>query len=341
MGLRGWRAPADTVHVEVLMRALVVSRFDSPDDIAVVDTTGPDPDGKVVIEVIAAGLGFPDGLISQGRYQVRPSLPFVPGMEVSGVVRDAPPGFSSLIGQRVTALTGIGGGCAEVVSAPTQFVYRAPANQRAWESGALIVNYHTAYFSLVRRAQLREGETVLVHGAGGGLGQATVQVAKALEARVVAVASTAERQQAAAAAGADHVIVGDDGWPARLREVAGGKGIDVVIDPVGGPKFTDSLRSLAPEGRLIVVGFASSEIPQVKVNRLLLKNISVLGAAWREFVHQQPEYGQHMATILNEMFDNGLLAAPRTVSVPLAESPDALRTITGNKSVGRFTVRMS
>jgi NADPH2:quinone reductase len=337
----GWRALADTLRVEVLMRALVVSSFDSPEDIAVVDTTDPDPDGKVIIEVLAAGLGFPDALIAQGRYQVRPSLPFVPGMEVSGVVRDAPPGFSPLIGQRVTALTGIGGGCAEVVSAPTQFVYPAPANQRAWESGALIVNYHTAYFSLARRGQLREGETVLVHGAGGGLGQATVQVAKALGARVVAVASTVQRQRAAASAGADHVIVGDDGWLARLRDIMGGTGIDVVVDPVGGTKFTDSLRSLAPEGRLIVVGFASSGIPQVKVNRLLLNNISVVGAAWREFVDQRPEYGQHMATTLNEMFDNGLLAAPRTVSVPLAESPNALRTIIGNKSVGRFTVRMS
>jgi NADPH:quinone reductase len=180
---------------------------------------------------------------------------------------------------------------------------------------------------------------VLLHG--GGLGQATAQVAKTLRARVVAVASTAERQRAAAAAGVDDIIVSDESWLGRVREIVDGKGIDVVIDPVGGPKFTDSLRLLAPEGRLIVVGFASSDIPQVKVNRLLLKNISVLGAAWREFVDHQPEYGQHMAPTLNEMFDNGLLAAPQTVSVPLADSPDALRAITGNKSVGRLTVRMS
>ena len=323
------------------MRALLVNSFDSLDDVAVVETAEADPVGHVVIDVVAAGLGFPDGLVAQGRYQSRPPLPFVPGMEVSGVVRSAPPGSSWRVGQRVVALTGVGGGCAEVAAAAPPYVYPAPVNQRAWETGALVVNYHTAYFSLVRRGQLREGQTVLVHGAGGGVGQATVQVAKALGAHVLGVASTVERQQAAAAAGADDVIAGDDDWLANVRDATGGKGIDVVVDPVGGPKFTDSLRSLAPEGRLIVVGFAAGDIPQVKVNRLLLNNIAVLGAAWREFVQQDAQYGQHMATALNTMFDNGLLDIPRTVSVPFASSPDALRATVRNDSVGRFSVRMS
>jgi NADPH2:quinone reductase len=323
------------------MRALLVNRFNSLDEVAVADVADPDHVGHVVIDVKAAGLGFPDGLISQGRYQIRPPLPFIPGMEVSGVVRSAPPGSSWRVGQRVVALTGVSGGCAEMVAVGPQYVYPAPVDQRAWETGALVVNYHTAYFSLVRRGQLREGQTVLVHGAGGGVGQATVQVAKALGAHVLGVASTFERQQAAAAAGADHVIAGDDDWLERVRDAVGGKGIDVVVDPVGGPKFTDSLRSLAPEGRLIVVGFAAGDIPQVKVNRLLLNNIAVLGAAWREFVEHEPQYGQHMATALNAMFDQGLLDIPRTVSVPFESSPDALRATVSNDSVGRFSVRMS
>jgi NADPH2:quinone reductase len=221
-----------------------------------------------------------------------------------------------------------------------QFVYPAPDDTSTWLTGALVVNYHTAYFALVRRANLKPGQTVLVHGAGGGLGQATIQVAKALGAQVLAVASSAEKQQAAAAAGADHVVASDDSWSARVRDLTDQHGVDVVIDPVGGQRFVESLRILGTEGRVVVVGFTSGEIPQAKVNRLLLQNTSVVGAAWREFVERDPEFGQLMARELNAMFNSGQIHAPLITPVSIDESAEAMLEVMNNRLVGRLSVRM-
>jgi NADPH2:quinone reductase len=202
------------------------------------------------------------------------------------------------------------------------------------------VNYHTAYFALVRRGRLEPGQTVLIHGAGGGVGQATIQVAKALGGHVIAVASTPARQQAAAAVGAHDVIVNDANWTSQVREITDDRGVDLMIDPVGGQRFVESLRLLATEGRLVVVGFASGEIPQAKANRLLLQNTSVIGAAWREYVDRDPAYGQTMARELNARWNRGAIAPPATVSVPLERSAQAMSEISDNQTVGRLTVVM-
>ena len=322
------------------MRALVIDTFTETATARVADAADPAPGDGVLIEVHAAGLGFPDALIAQGRYQVKPTLPFIPGMEISGVVRSAPAESLSLVGRRVVALTGVTGGCAELAVVPSAFVYPAPEDETAWATGALVVNYHTAYFALVRRGKLEPGQTVLVQGAGGGVGQATIQVAKALGGYVIAVASTPERQQAAATAGADEVIPGDESWTSRVRDLTDNRGVELVIDPVGGQRFVESLRLLATEGRLVVVGFASGEIPQAKANRLLLQNTSVIGAAWREYVDRDPDYGQTMARELNAMWNAGVLASPVTVTFPLERSTQAMTEIVENQTIGRLSVSM-
>ena len=323
------------------MKALIVAAFDDPAAIQVRDIEVPDNSNGVLIDVQAAGLGFPDALIARGGYQVRPALPFVPGMELAGVVLEAPASSPWRPGQRVVALTGVHGACAEVVSVSPGQVYPAPENPEHWNNGALVVNYHTAYFALVRRAQLAVGEVVLVHGAGGGLGQAMIQVAKALGARVIAVASSPVRQQAAREAGADEVVSPSPDWVEAVRTLTDGRGVDVLIDPVGGARFDQSVRAVAPEGRLVVVGFASGEIPQLRMNRLLLRNISVLGAAWREFVTEvDPGYGLIMARELNAMLGQARLAPRVGARIALQDSADALRAIALNQIEGRVSIQV-
>ncbi len=323
------------------MKALIVAAFDDPAAIQVRDIEVPDNSNGVLIDVQAAGLGFPDALIARGGYQVRPALPFVPGMELSGIVREALANSPWRPGQRVVALTGVHGACAEVVSVSPGQVYPAPDDPEHWNNGALVVNYHSAYFALVRRAQLAVGEVVLVHGAGGGLGQAMIQVAKALGARVIAVASSPVRQRAAREAGADEVLSPGLDWVEAARTLTNGRGVDVLIDPVGGARFDQSVRAVAPEGRLVIVGFASGEIPQLRMNRLLLRNISVLGAAWREFVTDvNPGYGLFMARELNAMIGQARLAPRVGARIPLRDGADALRAITRNQIEGRVSIQI-
>jgi NADPH2:quinone reductase len=321
------------------MRALVLPSLGDLDALDVGDVPPPEAGGRVLVEVAAAGLGFPDVLVAQGRYQIQPALPFVPGMEVTGTVRSAPAGCPLRPGQRVSALTGVGGACAELVAVPPAHAYPVPDGLDVPEAACLVVNYHSAYFALVRRARLRPGETVLVHGAGGGLGQAVIQVARALEASVVAVAGSDRTRAAARAAGAGEVLAAQDGWAQRARELTGGRGVDVVVDPVGGDRFDDSVRILAPEGRLVVVGFASGGIPVVRVNRLLLRNVSVLGAAWREFVTDvDPAYGGHIAGELDGMVRRGLLRPRPGAVYPLRRGGEALRAIADRRVDGRVVL---
>ena len=236
----------------------------------------------------------------------------------------------------MTAFTGVGGGCAEIAAVPAHFVFSLPDALDVPAAASLVVNYHTAYFALERRAQLKPGETVLVQGAGGGLGQASVQVAKGLGARVLAIATSEGKQQAAQAAGADDVVAPDSGWAEHARAWSGGRGVDVVIDPVGGDRFDDNVRVLAPEGRLVVVGFAAGTIPTVKVNRLLLRNISILGAAWGELIRgTAPEYARQTADALNEMIQRGqVMPQPGAVS-PIEDGVAAVRAIDEQKVIGR------
>lgn len=270
------------------MRAAVIESLDGPRAIAVREVPEPSPaQGEVVIEVKAAGVCFPETLLSRGQYQIKPDLPFVPGSEVSGVVAHAEAGSGYEVGDRVMAFPGFGG-FAERVAVNSLFVHPLPDGLDFTQGAAIPMNYLTAQFALDRRGRLAVGESVLVHGAAGGIGTAAIQIAKARGARVIAVASTQERRDIAMRAGADEAIA-VDGFREQTMELTGGRGVDVVLDPVGGERFTDSLRALATEGRLLVVGFTGGSIPEVKVNRLLLNNIDVIGVGWGAFWMPRPK----------------------------------------------------
>ena len=257
------------------MRALQIAELGGPDALEVADVPEPEathmltPGEGVIVDVRAAAVSFPDVLQSRGLYQFKPDLPFVPGAEVAGTVRSAPDGSGLSPGDRVAAFTALGG-MAEAAVAPAFMTFALPEPLDFAQGAALILNYHTAYFALKLRGRLEEGERVLVHGAAGGVGTAALQVAKGLGATTVAVVSSDEKEEVARAAGADEVVRSDGPWREQVVERTGG--VDVVLDPVGGDRFTDSLRSLREDGRVVVVGFTGGSIPEVKVNRLLLRN---------------------------------------------------------------------
>jgi len=322
------------------VRAVQITRLDGPAAIELVEV--PEPvagPGQVLIDVHVAGVTFPEVLQSRGEYQLKPELPFVPGSEVAGVVREAPEGAAVKVGDRVAAFPGLGG-FAEVVAAPPQAVFPLP-DAVSFEAGAsLPMNYLTVHFALVRRAQLRSGETVLVHGAAGGVGTAAVQLASALGARVIAVVSSPEKGEVARRAGADEVVDAAD-FRAQVKELTGGRGVDVVVDPVGGDRFTDSLRSLAPEGRLLVIGFTGGEIPTVKVNRLLLNNVSVVGVGWGAFWTADVGYLQEQWADLLPLLEAGKLDPVIGSRHRLEEAANALVEIDERRAAGKvlLTVR--
>jgi NADPH2:quinone reductase len=320
------------------VRALTATSFDEPAAIEFADLPEPDALGKVLIAVAAAGLGFPDLLVAKGGYQVRPDLPFVPGMEVVGTVLSAPD--SGLVGRRVTALTGVTGGCAERVAVRPEHVFAIPRSVPTDIAGGFVVNHHTAWFALVTRAALQPGETVLVHGAGGGLGQAVCGVATALGARVVGVVSSAAKARAATAAGAAATVVTSEheNWPDAVRRSV--RSVDLVVDPVGGARVDESIRLLSPLGRLVVVGFASGEIASVRINRLLLRNVTVLGAAWREYVESHPDHGQQIARGLDGLVEAGRLQPSVGRVYDWKDAGAAFEGLVSGQALGRTVIRM-
>ncbi|GAB3308975.1 NADPH:quinone oxidoreductase family protein [Geodermatophilus aquaeductus] len=320
------------------MRAAQITRLDGPSAISVVDVPEPDGAGKVVVDVHVAGVTFPEVLLSRGEYQLKPQPPFVPGSEVAGVVRSAPERSGLTAGQRVAAFPGFGG-FAEVAVADPGFVFPLPDSVSFEQGAALPMNYLTMHFALRRRGQLREGETVLVHGAAGGLGTAGVQLAKAYGARVFAVVSSEAKGEAARAAGADEVVLAD-GFRERVTELTGGRGVDVVADPVGGDRFTDSLRSLGREGRLLVLGFTGGEIPTVKVNRLLLNNVSVVGVGWGAFWSGEPTFVQEQWTDLLPLLEQGRLQPVLGTVHDLADAAAAVTELDERRATGKVLLRV-
>lgn len=321
------------------MRAAVVKRANGPMGVEIMDAPAPEPDGDVVVDVVTAGVAFPDVLLARGSYQVRPDPPFTLGVECAGVVRSAPGHAGLSPGDRVV---GFGLGClAEQVALPTTSTFPMPPGMSFAAAGGFVMNYHTAHVALHRRGGLKRGETVLVHGAGGGLGTAVVQVAKAAGARVLGTASSDEKRDFATRAGADEVMDSTTEWAAAVREATDGRGVDVAADVVGGEVFDESLRLLAPEGRLLTLGFTSGVIPQVKANRLLLANISVVGIAWGSLLDEQPSLGQEIATELDQLFRDGLVDPLVGEEVPLDEVPQALRVLEGRQAEGKIVARIA
>jgi NADPH2:quinone reductase len=275
-------------------------------------------------------------LQTRGEYQVKPPLPFIPGSEVGGTVRSAPEGAGVQAGDRVAAFCMLGG-FAEVAVAPEFLTFRLPEALDFAQGAALILNYHTAYFALKLRGRLAEGETVLVHGAAGGVGTASLQIAKGLGARTIAVVSSEEKEQVARDAGADEVVRSDGPWKDEVKELSGG-GVDLVLDPVGGDRFTDSIRSLREEGRVVVVGFTGGSIPEVKVNRLLLNNTEVIGAGWGAYVMAKPELNRQIGAAVDELIAGGAVRPVIGQRFPLEAAADALKTIDGRGALGKVVL---
>jgi NADPH2:quinone reductase len=323
------------------MRALAIGKLDGPDGLRLVDVPEPPsthslaPDGAVLIDVHAAGVSFPELLQTRGEYYVQPALPFVPGSEIAGVVRAAPPASGFSVGDRVAALC-VRGGFAEVAAAPDWLTLRLPDEIDFAEGGALVLNYYSAYFALKVRGNLSAGESVLVHGAAGGLGTAALQVARGLGARTIAVVSSEDKERVARAAGADEVVRSTGPWKDEAREWSGA-GIDVVLDPVGGERFTDSVRALAEGGRVIVVGFTAGSIPEVKVNRLLMNNVAVIGSGWGA-TWSRPELNRSIGAAIDELIRTGFIKPVVGARFPLVEGSDALRLLDERLAVGKVVL---
>jgi NADPH2:quinone reductase len=319
------------------VRAAVITTLSGPESVEIRDVADPVPrPGQVLIDVEYAGVVFPDVLQTRGEYQLRPELPFIPGWEVSGIVRRDAGGFRA--GDRVAAMPVIGG-FAEIVAVDADMVFPLPDAVPLDKGAALPLNYLTVHFALLRRARLEAGETVLVHGAAGGVGIAACQLAAAFGARVVAVVSTPAKGEVARAAGA-HEVVPVDGFLHEARRLTDGRGVDVVIDPVGGDRFTDSLRSLTREGRLVVLGFTGREIPAVKANRLLLTNTTVMGAASMEFWRTEPGYVGRQWGELAPLMQSGVIDPPITSVFALDQAAAALREIDQRRAAGRLLLQI-
>jgi NADPH2:quinone reductase len=325
------------------VKAVQIAELSGPDSaLRVVDLPEPEPShmlspgSGVVVDVHSAGVSFPEVLQTRGEYQLKPPLPFVPGSEVAGIVRSAPDGAAVKPGDRVAAFTALGG-FAEVAVAPEFLTFPLAAELDFAQGAGLILNYHTAWFALELRGRLAEGETVLVHGGAGGVGTAALQVAKGLGARTIAVVSTAAKEEVARAAGADEVVRSDGPWKDEAKELSGG-GVDVVLDPVGGDRFLDSLRSLGEGGRLVVVGFTGGSIPEVKVNRLLLNNTEVIGAGWGAYVMPKPDLNREIGAAVNKLVDEGFVQPIVGARFEPELAAEALKLIDGRGATGKVVL---
>ena len=327
------------------MRAIQIAELTGPRDaLREVDVPEPEPShfmtpgSGVVVEVHAAGVSFPELLQTRGEYQMKPDLPFVPGSEVGGVVLSAPDGAGVSEGDRVAAFCMLGA-FAESAVAPEHFVFPLSDGLDFAQGAGLVLNYHTAYFSLVTRGRYASGETVLVQGAAGGIGTAALQVAKGLGARTIGVVSSDEKERVAREAGADEVVRSDGPWKDEVKELAGG-GVDIVIDPVGGDRFTDNLRALREQGRCVVVGFTGGSIPEVRVNRLLLNNIDVVGAGWGAYVSSKPDVVREIGAEIGRLADAGFVRPIVGARFPLSDAADALELLESRGATGKVVLEV-
>ena len=319
------------------MRAAVITGLEGPGAVRVREIVEPTPsDDQVLVDVRFAGVTFPDVLHTRGGYQLRPEVPFTPGWEVSGVVRGDAHGLRA--GDRVAAMPVLGG-LAETVAVDAHLVFPLPGDVPFDKAAALPLNYLSVHFALTRRARLTSGETVLVQGAAGGIGSAACQLAAAYGARVIAVVSSKEKGEFARRAGA-HEVVPADGFRDEVERVTDGRGADLVVDPVGGDRFADSLRSLAPEGRLLVIGFTAGKIPTVKVDRLLSTNTSVIGVGSNEFWSMQPDLPRQQWQDLVPMLEARQLDPVLGPVFPLHQAGEAIRTLDERRAAGRVLVRV-
>ncbi|HSP99341.1 MAG TPA: NADPH:quinone oxidoreductase family protein [Candidatus Dormibacteraeota bacterium] len=321
------------------MKHVVCREFGPPDRLVVEEA--PDPlarPGEVVVAVRAAGVTFVDALLVQGHYQIKPPLPFTPGGEVAGVIVAVGEGVNqSRLQERVLVSCGIGG-FADRLAVPTAMARRLPVTLTFGQGAALMQSYSTALFALTRRAAVERGDWVLVLGAGGGVGLATVDVARHLGARVIAAASSESKLAAARAVGAQACIRYDqEDLKARAREISGG-GVHMVVDPVGGAYAEPALRALRPFGHYLIVGFATGEIPALKANLVLLQNRSVVGVDWGAWSFQHPQENAALVGEVLALAACGTIQPGEPTSYPLDRAGDALQALVDRKVAGKVVL---
>ena len=306
------------------------------------DAPAPEPaDGEVAIDVAAAGLNYADTLMVAGSYQATPELPFAPGLEVAGTVRALGAGVAGLqVGQRVLAILD-SGGFAEVALARAADVFPLPQTMDMVTAAGFPITYGTAHGALVWRAQLKRGETLLVHGAAGGAGLAAVEVGKAMGARVIATAGGPAKTAIAAEHGADQTIdYKTQDIRQTVKDLTDGQGADVVFDPVGGEVFDASMRCIAWCGRIVVIGFASGTVPQPKANHLLVKNVSVMGLYWGSYRARAPELMRRQFEDLFAWYASGWLHPLVSRTYPLEKAARALADLKNRKATGKLVLRV-
>ena len=325
------------------MRAIVCSELGPADRLSVQEVPDSRPGlAEVVIDVVAAGLNFPDTLIIEGKYQVRPDLPFVPGGEASGLVSAVGSdvrGFS--VGDEVVAM-GVSGAFAEKWAVDATALLPKPSSLEHRVAAGFGLTYGTSLYALKQRATLRPGETLLVLGAAGGVGSAAVDIGKAMGARVIAAASTDDKLAYAAGLGADEGInYTTDDFRKRIKELTEGRGVDVVYDPVGGDLSEQALRSMAWNGRFLVIGFATGSIPEIPLNLPLLKGVSITGVFWGAWTKRDPAASAANFAELSAMVDSGVLHPQVSAVHPLHEYVEAFGALTGRRAKGKVVLEIT
>lgn len=322
------------------MKALLCTQFGPPDLLEFNDvpspTAGP---GEVVVTVKAASVNFPDVLIIENKYQFKPPLPFSPGSELAGVVKEVGEGIANMqVGDRVMAFT-IHGAFAEEVTVDAARVLPIPDGMDFSTAAALLLTYGTMDHGLRDRGQVKDTETVMVLGASGGIGIASIEIAKALGARVIACASSDEKLAVCRQHGADEVInYATEDLRERIKTLTTGRGVDVIVDPVGGPYSEPALRAIAWRGRLLVVGFAAGEIPKIPLNLPLLKGCSIVGVFWGDFLRREPQAFAASVSQLGKWFAEGKIKPYISATFPLAQAAEAIKMMAARKVMGKVVV---
>lgn len=324
------------------MKAWRVNEWCEPDQMSFEEIPTPDPGaGEIRIKNKAAALNFYDILLIQGKYQVKPPRPFTPGSEIAGLVDAIGEGVTGFnLGDRVQAIAS-SGGFAECSLAPAAKSFRIPDAMTFEEAAAMIVIYQTSYLALTGRTTVQPGEWLLVHAAAGGVGLSAIQIGKALGARILATAGSEEKLQFCLSQGAEHAInYKDGGWVDQVKRLTGGRGADIIYDPVGGEVFELSTKCIAPEGRLLVIGFAGGTIPSIAANRILLKNMSVIGAYWGGHLEHHPQYMAETQAALFQMYEAGQIKPVVSQAFDLKDAATALNALATRKTFAKVVLTM-
>ena len=322
------------------MKAVLCKEYGLPGKLVIEDIPSPKPaSGQVVVSVKACGVNFPDTLIIQGKYQFKPEMPFSPGGEVAGVVKEIGEGVKRVKpGDRVIAFNTWGGFAEEMVVDADRTI-PMPARMDFIPAAAFVLTYGTSYHALKDRAEIKAGESLLVLGAAGGVGLAAIQLGKAMGARVIAAASSEEKLKVCRDNGADETInYGSEDLRARVKAITAGKGVDVVYDPVGGPYSEPALRDMAWKGRFLVVGFAAGDIPKVPLNLTLLKGCSIVGVFWGAFTRNEPERNRENNWDLMAMYAAGKIKPHIHATYPLERAAEALNEVLNKRVSGKVVL---